>query len=284
MVFHRAFSKLDFLANSAGVHTGMEFGTFKILESLAGKFPTHEIVLAFDRGTSRRKTIDPNYKGNRSPRSDDFYQRSNKLQEILSQIYKTASKDGEEADEVIHSLAAQRTECFIYSNDADLLQSINDERKIQVVKSFESQLYYWDESKVREKYGVGTGLLPIFRSFTGDSTDNIPGVPRINKKLLAEALLFALEHSTADIWDFLHIFKTQNLFSKNMNLLLTDFIDNGRFVLNYQLIKLECFPVQIQNPQEDKNSVRTFLQELEIRSLKICKELGMDAIEEGEEF
>jgi hypothetical protein len=69
-----------------------------------------------------------------------------------------------------------------------------------------------------------------------------------------------------------------------MSALVTNFIDEGRFILNYQLIKLEYFPVEIQNPKNNLITVKEFMQELEIYSLKICKFLGMNTVEEGEEF
>lgn len=285
MIFHRAFSKLDFLKNSKGINTGMEYGTFRILESLEKKFKGSDIILVFDRGSTRRKALDPNYKGNRSKKSEDFQSRVHKLEMILSSIYKTSSKAGEEADEVLHSLSQDCSNCCIYSNDNDLLQSIDDEREIKVIKSYQSKLYFWDEEKVREKYLVGPSMIPIFRAFTGDSSDNITGVPRIPKKFLAEALFYALEHwDGAYIYDFIKIVRENNLFSNNMAAKIAEFIDNGKFILNYQLIRLKYLDVEVQEPVDDMNYIKDFFENLEIRNLKICKKIGMHDIEEKDEF
>jgi len=286
MVFHRCLHKLDFLKTSTGIHTGIEFGTFRILESLPKKFPDQEIILAFDQGRPKRKDIDPAYKANRNPKSDEFYSRINKLKIILSQLYRTASEEDEEADEIICDLAHQYPgPHFIYSNDDDLLQVIDDEREIQVVKSFESKLYFWDEEKVREKYRVGPALLPIFRAFTGDKSDNIPGIPRINKLLLAEALYFSLEHCKTDsTFGYLNIMKENNLFSENMKIKIIEWIESGRFVTNYRLLKLGSLNIRLEDPKHDLNKVKKYLEKLEIYSLKICKKLGMNAIQPNEEF
>jgi len=286
MVIHRALHKLDFLKNSKGVHTGMEFGTFKILESLEKKFPNEIIILCFDKGISKRKKIDPNYKANRSKRSDEFIERSERLQEVLSVLYRTAYAYGEEADELIYSLANQYTgPHYIYSNDDDLLQAVNDEYEIQVVKSFQSKLYYWDEAKIREKYYVGPALLPMFRAFIGDSSDNIKGIPRINRKLLAEALTHALDKwSGESIFDFLEIFMTENLFSDNMKLKVRHFVEDGNFLTNYRLIKLMSIPTTVNKPEGELQIVENFLKEKEIYSLGICEKLGMKNIQDGDEF
>jgi len=288
MVFHRCFHKLDFLMTSKGVHTGMEFGTFRIIESLQKKFPKQDIILVFDEGYERRKAIDPNYKANRSKKSSEFYLRMSNMKLILSQVYYTASKEGEEADEVIHSLV-YRTGLdgphYIYSNDNDLLQSVSDELKIQVVKSHESKLYFWDEAKIREKYGVGAGLLPIFRSFIGDGSDNIFGIPRIPRRILAEGLIYAIDRWDGEnIFDYLKIFTEDNLFSDNMSKLVSEFIEDGSFVRNYQLIKLEVLDVFIEDPRNKIDLVKEYLQTLEIFSLKLCKDIGMKEIQSEEEF
>ncbi len=286
MVLHRCFHKMDFLSNSKGVHTGMEYGSLRIIESLQKKFPDQEIILVFDVGKSRKREEFPHYKGNRTGASPEFYERVNKFRNILQTKYKTSFKEGFEADEIIYTLSLVcPSPHYIYTNDDDLLQAISDELHIKVIKSFESKLYFWDEGKVREKYCVTPNILPMFRAFIGDSSDNLPGIPRINKKLMAEALYNALEKwNGEELIDYLKIVYEENLFGDKMKEQIKIWIMEGPFFINYNLMKLKKIDCEIFLPTKDFAMLKEFLIELEIYSLNICKELGMDVVQKDEEF
>jgi len=286
MVLHRCFHKMDFLANSKGVHTGMEYGSFRILESLQKKFPNQEIILVFDIGKSDKQKQYPQYKGNRTEGSSEFYRRINVFRDMLQICYKTSFKQGIEADEIIYTLAyVYPSPHYIYTNDDDLLQAISDELHIKVIKSFESKLYYWDAEKVKEKYFVSPNMLPMFRAFVGDSSDNLPGIPRVNKKLMAEALYNALEKwDCKDLMDYLKIVYEENLFGDKMKEQIRLWITEGSFFDNYNLMKLKSIDCEIFMPTNENEKLKEFLVELEIYSLNICKKLGMNAVQENEEF
>ena len=141
LLAHRAFHKMDFLENSKGVHTGMEFGFLRSIESLERKFPEHKIIICFDTKYNKKKAVCGRYKANRSKMSDTFYQRLRELQKFLTNFWVIAHMDGEEADDVMYTLAQdQKGIVYLYSNDNDLLQCVTD--KIMVLKSHESNLYF----------------------------------------------------------------------------------------------------------------------------------------------
>lgn len=278
MLAHRAFHKMDFLENSKGVHTGMEFGFLRSVESLKRKFPEHQIIICFDTKNNRKRKACSRYKANRPKMKDSFYQRLSQLQKFLSNFWNLAMMDGEEADDVMFTLAqefvANDQVIYLYSNDNDLLQCVTD--KIFVLKSHESTLYVWDAYKVEEKFGVRPELLVLFRSFVGDKTDNLKGVPRIQKKILADAIHYWIKTPN-------EIFK-YSAWSSNMSQKIEEFIRSGLWAENYELMKLVKCEVVITSLLLNEKHVIKKLQEWEIGSLDLCKDYKANLVSEESEF
>lgn len=289
MLAHRAFHKMDFLKNSKGVHTGMEFGFLRSIESLKRKFPEHKIIICFDTKNNRKRDACARYKANRSKMKDTFYQRLRELQKFLSNFWDLAWQDGEEADDVMYTLAQKRGKkvTYLYSNDNDLLQCVTD--KIFVLKSHESTLYIWDEDKVEEKYGVPPGLLVLFRSFVGDKSDNLDGVPRIQKKILADAIHHAIRimgpatvySDPEKVADHLCFYTS---WSTNMAIKIADFVSSGLWAENYELMRLVKCEVTVTSLLLNEEHVIAKLQEWEIGSLDLCKKYAKNLVSKESEF
>lgn len=283
MLAHRAFHKMDFLKNSHGVHTGMEYGFLRSVESLIRKFPGHQIIICFDTKHNRKRKSCARYKANRSKMKDTFYQRLNELQKFLSNFWKLAKMDGEEADDVMYTLAHTLDDtkiCYLYSNDNDLLQCVTD--KIFVLKSHESSLYIWDADHVEEKYGVPPELLVLFRSFVGDNSDNLDGVSRIQKRVLADAIMYANNNGCQNLELFANNLCFYTAWSTNMAIKIADFVSSGLWKENYELMKLQKCEVVITDLLLNKDHVIKKLQEWEIGSLDLCKPYKLDLVQKSE--
>jgi len=263
MLIRRCHAKMDFLKNKDGVPTGLEFGSLRTLEMLEKKFPDHPLMLCFDSVENLKK--DGQYKANRKPLDDSFYKRLNKFKTFLKQIWPTCEKRGYEADDLMHSISQVAIgPHYIYTNDHDLLQSVND--KVQVLKSFKSQLYFWDSAKVLEKYGVPPRLLPEFFAFTGDKVDNLPGVPRIRKEFLARLILWADVQGKDIVEEVRSAAWPPKLLAS-----IIEFLDEGLWHYNYKLMKLNLVsPMQIEQPNKDENIIGKRLLEWGIASLRMC--------------
>ncbi len=274
MLAHRAFHKMDFLKNSQGVHTGMEFGFLRSIESLIRRFPEHKIIICFDTKHNRKRESCARYKANRSKMKDTFYLRLKELQKFLSNFWDLAWEEGEEADDVMYTLAQEQDGkiCYLYSNDNDLLQCVTD--KIFVLKSHESSLYVWDRDHVEEKYGVPPELLVLFRSFVGDTSDNLDGVPRIQKKILADAIHHWVETPM--------LISQYSAWSPNMAEKIENFVSSGLWLENYELMKLEMCEISITKAELREEHVIKKLQEWEIGSLDLCKKYALDLVQESE--
>ena len=289
MLAHRAFHKLDFLANKDGVHTGMEYGFLRSVEMLVRKFPEHEIIICFDTANNRKKTEGGRYKVNRSKMKDTFYQRLTELQKFLNNYWDLAWQDGEEADDVMytlgstyHKISGDLTPVYLYSNDNDLLQCVTD--KVFVLKSHESSLYMWDADKIEDKYGLPPCLLVLYRSFIGDPSDNLSGVPRIQKKILVEAILSALDCGCKEPREIADNIKNFSMWSSGIYIKLHDFISSGLWRENYDLMKLEVCDYQYFEAKKNKDHIIEKLRFWEIGSLDMCKEFAADLVDPESEF
>ncbi|MFD7510716.1 5'-3' exonuclease H3TH domain-containing protein [Streptomyces sp. NPDC059853] len=98
---------------------------------------------------------------------------------------------GFEADDVIGTLAAKAAgPVDIVTGDRDLFQLIDDRRRVRVLYPVKGMgdLAAYDESALRDKYGVdgpGYAELAVLR---GDPSDGLPGVPGIGEKTAATLL------------------------------------------------------------------------------------------------
>lgn len=270
MLAHRAFHKLDFLSNSAGTHTGMEYGFLRSVESLERKFPTEKIVICFDTKENNKRTEGGRYKANRSKMTSTFYERLSVLQSFVNCFWDISYLLGVEADEIMYSIALKQKEnVYLYTNDNDLLQCVGD--NISVLKSHESSLYVWDEDKVREKYGVEPRLLALFRSFVGDKSDNLDGVPRIQKKILSDAIYRAEDKGWKTPEEIAEFVIDYQGWSTNMLIKIHQFVRSGLWKENYELMHLVDCEYNYLKLQMDEDFVIEKLKYWEIGSLNLCK-------------
>ncbi|MBI4267725.1 MAG: DNA polymerase I, partial [Chloroflexi bacterium] len=96
--------------------------------------------------------------------------------------------DGYEADDILGTLSKQASEqgmdTVIVTGDADIMQLVSDHVKILYPKprgSFSDTILY-DNTAVKEKYGVSPEHIADLKALVGDTTDNIPGVTGIGEK------------------------------------------------------------------------------------------------------
>ena len=273
MLVRRCLAKMDFLKNSSGTPTGMEFGTLRTLEMLEKKYPAHQIVLCLDSKSSWRKDISKEYKSDRKKLDDCTRSRMNEFTDFLRCLYPTSIKPHYEADDVLYALArSQPGAHYIYTNDHDLLQAVCDARQIKVLKSWNSKLFEWTEGKVIKEYGVRPSRLAAYRAFLGDPSDNLTGVERIDKKLLAALINWCFSRGN-NLSEMLVQIKTADWGSTKLTTRVNQFINSEHWWNNYNLMRLIEDPtIEIELPVEDTDQVVSCLKRWEIASLNLCKE------------
>lgn len=189
------------LKTGAGVFSGMFFGFVRTIFSLKKKYRGYKFEVVWDRKPEHKNILQPDYKAGRTKLSDAVFGQTDDIQEFLrcagvDQYY----MESQEADDVIASLVERYSNdagtIIVYSNDKDLLQLVKTGKvvvyKPKVASSPEK---FYDEEAVREQFGVAPNKLACFRSFDGDTSDNISGVPRVPRKILASLVN---EYTTID--------------------------------------------------------------------------------------
>ncbi len=186
----RAYHALPHLTNKNGFPTGAIFGVLNMLRKLREEFAHDEILIVFDaKGKNFRHELYPEYKANRSAMSEDLAVQIGPLFELIQLLgFPLYQKTGVEADDVIGSLAtkyaAVNKEVLIISGDKDLSQLLQPHvRIVDTMKNIEI-----DEAYLREKFGVSAAQIIDLLTLTGDSSDNIPGVPGVGPKTAAKWL------------------------------------------------------------------------------------------------
>jgi 5'-3' exonuclease len=171
------------------VHAVAGFLSF-VMNLLDEAKPTH-VAFAFDESltTSFRNAIYPEYKANRELPPPDLDKQFRYCGELVEALGLSRLSDGQyEADDLIgslvHALRPQGFRAVIVSGDKDLAQLVGPHDQV------------WDYAR-RERYGpdgvharmgVRPDQIPDFLALTGDSVDNIPGVPGIGAKTAAALL------------------------------------------------------------------------------------------------
>jgi DNA polymerase-1 len=160
-------------------------------------------IIVFDGvgGSKRRKKIYKDYKGNRANktrlrRHDHHFANIEQEQEAMRYQFSRLvsyldalpvtflSMDGIEADDTIAYITemyeAKSKKITIVSTDRDFYQLINDQ--IEIWSPIKKKMY--DTEKLLDEFGVHPKNYVMYRSFTGDKSDNIPGVNGIGPKTL----------------------------------------------------------------------------------------------------
>ncbi len=187
---YRAFHALPSLSNSQGEPTGALHGVLTmILKLLREEQPAH-IAVVFDApGKTFRDEIFAEYKATRPPMPDDLRAQ---VQPILDAVEAMGLPllqiEGVEADDVIGTLCAQGEQAgldvLVSTGDKDLAQLVSD--KVTLVNTMnDSRL---DRDGVKAKFDVYPEQFVDYLGLVGDTSDNIPGVPKVGAKTAAKWL------------------------------------------------------------------------------------------------
>jgi DNA polymerase-1 len=181
---------LQRLTNAAGEPTGAVYGVINMLRSLiAGYQPEHMAVVFDARGKTFRHDMYEEYKANRPSMPEDLAVQIEPLLSLVSAMgLPLLQVEGVEADDVIGTLARQATEqgieTVISTGDKDMAQLVSPH--VTLVNTMSQTTLNIDG--VEEKFGVPPGLIIDFLALTGDSSDNIPGIPGVGPKTAARWL------------------------------------------------------------------------------------------------
>ncbi len=272
---YRAFHvpNLQQLSNSRGEPTGAVYGVTNMLRSLIREYRPEHMAVVFDaRGKTFRHALYPEYKANRPSMPEELAAQVEPLLAVVRAMgLPLLQVPDVEADDVIGTLARQAGEqgidTVISTGDKDMAQLVN--RHVSLVNTMSQTSL--DEAGVAEKFGVTPGQIIDYLALMGDSSDNIPGVPKVGPKTAAKWLgtYGTLDNLIAKAGDIkgkvgesLREHLEQLPLSRELTTIRCD-------------LELETVPADLQVQAADKEQLRTLYTDLEF--IRLLDELDSDA-------
>jgi DNA polymerase-1 len=187
---YRAFFALPPLTTSTGVPTGAVLGVLNMLNKLLRDENPELIAVVLDApGRTFRDDLFDAYKAHRPPMPDDLRSQIEPLIDAIPALGLPLLRiSGVEADDVIGTLAERASkqgfDVVVSTGDKDMAQLVND--RITLVNTmFDTKL---DRIGVKTKFDVLPEQIVDYLALVGDSSDNIPGVPKVGPKTAAKWL------------------------------------------------------------------------------------------------
>ena len=181
---YRAFYALPELKNSHGEPTGAVYGVANMLRKLLADNQADYVAVVFDaKGKTFRDELFEQYKAHRPPMPDDLRAQIEPLHAIVrASGLPCLVVDGVEADDVIGTLARQAAaagiDTLISTGDKDMAQLVNSH--ITLINTMSNTIL--DRQGVVAKFGITPEQIIDYLTLVGDSSDNIPGVPKVGPK------------------------------------------------------------------------------------------------------
>lgn len=190
--FIRSFA-VSPVTNDDGIHVGGITGFLMSIGYAIRTLQPTRVIICFDGkgGSQRRRKLYPDYKANRLVRTklnrtSAFSDKDAEDQNMKMQLGRLVQYLGHlpiqmlapeniEADDAIAYISKQvltDSKIFIMSSDKDFIQLVDD--RIAVWSPTKKKLYFKDD--VMEDYKLPAHNYLLYRTLTGDKSDNIPGI------------------------------------------------------------------------------------------------------------
>ena len=187
---YRAYHALPNLTNSQGEATGALHGVLTMINKLVREQPTSHVAVVFDApGKTFRSDMYADYKANRPPMPDDLRSQVQPLLDAVEAMGLPLLRvEGVEADDVIGTLCRQSADLgltvLVSTGDKDIAQLVDD--NVTLVNTMNDTVM--DRDGVKDKFDVTPEQVVDYLALVGDTSDNIPGVPRVGAKTAAKWL------------------------------------------------------------------------------------------------
>ena len=267
---HRSFRAIStqrhLTVNATGEDVTGVYGFANVFLRALNEWNPAYCAIAFDLSapTFRHKQF-PEYKGQRESTPEELRPQFGRVKQLMESFgVPVFELEGWEADDVIGTLAAQAEkigmDSVILTGDRDTFQLISPRVRVDLASSIQDRKVY-DEEALMERYsGLTAAQQTDFKALLGDSSDNIPGVPKVGEKT-AIALLNEY-HNLEGIYEHLEEVKRPSVKTS-----LEEFKDRAFF--NRGLMTIDCdSPVELDLENAkfgnfDRNAVVQFMTELE---------------------
>lgn len=186
----RAYHAIPPLTNSQGEPTNAIYGVSNMLRKLIADYQSEYVTVVFDApGKTFRNDLYDQYKSHRPPMPDDLRVQIEPLHHLIRAMGLPLIMEPDvEADDVLGALAQHAVQqgfsVIISTGDKDMAQLVTD----HVILDNTMSNSRMDIQGVIDKFGVKPEQIVDYLALMGDSSDNIPGVPKVGPKTAAKWL------------------------------------------------------------------------------------------------
>lgn len=260
----RAYHAMPGFSNSKGEPTGTVYGVINMIRRLLKDYEPEHIAVVFDaKGKTFRNDMYKEYKANRPPMPDDLRVQIEPIHEVIRAMgLPLICVSGVEADDVIGTLSEQAAEAgmdtVISTGDKDMAQLVN--KHVSLVNTMTETSM--DIEGVKEKFGVPPGRIIDYLALIGDTSDNVPGVPKVGPKTAVKWL--DLYGSLDGVMQ--HADEIKGKVGEN----LREFMD--KLPLSRELVTIKCdveldeTPQTLQRKLPDNETLRDLFTRLEFKT------------------
>jgi len=263
---YRAYHAIRHLSNSKGFPTNAIFGFCNMILKLMEEKSPHYIAIAFDpKGPTFRHELYRDYKANRPPMPEDLASQIPLIKSIVEGLNVLMIEiSGYEADDVLGSLAkrveAGGLKTVIVTGDKDFRQLVSP------------QISLWDTMRDKlteyrqfvEDYGLEPPRIIDVMGLSGDSSDNIPGVPGVGEKTALK--LVKQFGSLEKVFEHLDEIKGKKL-KENLSKFHDDALLSKRLVAIDCHVPMDVAVEDLKIGRPDKDTLAEIFRELEFRGL-----------------
>lgn len=261
---YRAFHAMPGLTNSRGEPTGAAYGVINMIRKLLADESPELIAVVFDaKGKTFRDDLYKDYKANRPPMPSDLRSQIKPLYEIIEAMgIPLICIEGVEADDVIGTLAVQATQhgikTLISTGDKDMAQLVNND--VTLMDTMKGTVS--DPKGVKEKFGVPPESIIDYLALIGDTSDNVPGVPKVGPKT---AVKWLDEYGSLDsVMENADAIKGK--VGENLRATLEQLPLSRTLVTIKTDVELEQSPEQLHIKSADKEKLKTLFQKMEFKT------------------
>ena len=264
-ILYRAYHALPNLTNSKGEPTGALHGVLNMINKLIREQPDAHVAVVFDApGKTFRDDMYAEYKANRPPMPDDLRSQVEPILDCVKAMGLPLLRvEGVEADDVIGTLANHGATAgkavLVSTGDKDLAQLVTD--NVTLVNTMDNTVM--DREAVKTKFDVWPEQIIDYLGLVGDTSDNIPGVPKVGAKTAAKWLNL---YDSAD-----GIIENADEIKGKVGDSLRDNIEQLRLSRDLATIKqdldLDVTIDDLENAEADIPALRNIYQHYELRTL-----------------
>jgi DNA polymerase-1 len=188
-LIYQVFHAVPMMTGPQGQPTNAIYGFTGDMNRLRKRKPEYLICVFDPPGPTFRDHLYDQYKAHRAPMPDDLYPQLAGIRKMLQAMRLPAVEvKGFEADDVMATLATKFAErgfeVAICTSDKDCRQLITD--KVHIYNARRDQIF--GRAELLTDWGIAPEQVIDLMTMTGDSVDNVPGIPGVGIKTAAKLL------------------------------------------------------------------------------------------------